>query len=113
MEKGHSFIWCKEAVAYEVVPPIRWKRSVMLRRALHRGAVTLLHPTFGAREIAKSLIAVPAYLAALPFALVLGQHRFMDLLIRLFDHLGKLFALLGIKPIKEPSAIEERRVSVI
>ncbi len=113
IEKGHSFIWCNEAVAYEVVPPIRWKRSVMLRRALLRGAVTLLHPTFGARDIAKSVIAVPAYLAALPFALVLGQHRFMDLLIRLFDHLGKLFALLGINPIKEPSAIDERRVSAI
>jgi succinoglycan biosynthesis protein ExoM len=113
IEKGHSFIWCNEAVAYEVVPPIRWKRTVMLRRALFRGAVTLLHPTFGARDIAKSVIAVPAYLAALPFALVLGQHRFMDLLIRLFDHLGKLFALLGINPIKEPSGTDERTESAI
>jgi succinoglycan biosynthesis protein ExoM len=39
IERGHTFIWCKEAVAYEVVPPIRWKRSFMLRRALLRGAM--------------------------------------------------------------------------
>ncbi len=74
----------------------------MLRRALLRGAISLLHPTFGVVEIAKSVLAVPAYTAALPFALVLGHHRFMTLLVRLFDHLGQLLAFLGINPIKEP-----------
>lgn len=100
IEKGHVFIWCNEAVAYEVVPPIRWKRSFMLRRALLRGEVTLLHPTFGVRDVAKSFVAVPAYTLALPFALAVGQHRFMALLVKLCDHLGKLLACLGIKPIK-------------
>jgi glycosyltransferase involved in cell wall biosynthesis len=100
IEKGHVFIWCNEAVAYEIVPPVRCKRTFMLRRALLRGAVAPVHPTFGSRELAKSVIAVPAYSLALPFALVLGQHRFMALLVRLCDHLGKLLACLGIKPIK-------------
>ena len=102
IEKGHVFIWCDEAVAYEVVPSIRWKRTFMLRRALLRGAVTLVHPTFGARDIAKSVIAVPVYTAALPFALVLGQDTFMNLLVKLFDHLGKLLALVGMNPIRDP-----------
>jgi glycosyltransferase involved in cell wall biosynthesis len=101
IEKGHVFIWCNEAVAYEVVPPIRWKRKFMLRRALLRGAMEPKTPTFGTRDIAKSVIAVPAYTVALPFALVLGHHRFMNLLVSLFDHLGKLLALLGTSPIKE------------
>ena len=100
-EKGCKFIWCDEAVAYEVIPPTRWKRTFLLKRALLRGAVTLNYLDFGAREIAKSVIAVPLYTLGLPFALILGQHRFMDLLVRLFDHLGKLLALLGINPIKE------------
>ena len=52
-------------------------------------------------SIAKSLIAVPAYLLVLPFSLVLGQHMFMTLLVKMFDHLGKLLAVLGINPIKE------------
>jgi glycosyltransferase involved in cell wall biosynthesis len=102
IEKGHVFIWCNEAVAYEVVPPIRWKRTFMLRKALLRGTCTVIHPTFGAREIGKSVIAVPTYTAALPFALVFGHHRFMTLLVKLFEHIGRLLALLGINPIREP-----------
>ncbi len=101
-DQGRQFVWCNEAVAYEVVPPNRWKRGYMLRKAMLRGATAVLHPTFGARDLAKSLIAIPAYTLALPFALIIGQHRFMDLLVRLFDHLGKVTQLLHINPVKEP-----------
>ncbi|HXW93225.1 MAG TPA: glycosyltransferase [Terriglobales bacterium] len=96
------FVWSNEAVVYEVVPPVRWKRSFMLRRALLQGATTVLHPTFGARDILKSLIAIPAYLAALPFTLLWAHHRFMALLIKLCDHIGRLLALMKINPVKEP-----------
>jgi succinoglycan biosynthesis protein ExoM len=99
--RGYVFIWCDEAVAYEVVSPVRWKRSFMLRRALLCGRAAVIHPAFGTFDIAKSVVAVPAYILALPFVLVLGHHRFMSLLVKLFDHLGKLFALLGISPVKE------------
>jgi succinoglycan biosynthesis protein ExoM len=99
--KGHLFVWCDEAVAHEVIPPNRWKRTYMLRKALLRGATAVLHPTFGKREIVKSLIAVPAYAVALPFMLVLGQDKFMDRLVRLFDHLGKLLELVGLNPVRE------------
>ena len=47
IDRGHVFVWCDEAVAYEVVPPVRWRRTFMLRRALLRGRISLLHPTFG------------------------------------------------------------------
>jgi succinoglycan biosynthesis protein ExoM len=106
IEKGHVFIWCDEAVAYEVVPPIRWKRTFMLRRALLRGANSLLHPTSGVLDIAKSIFAVPAYTIILPFSLILGQASFMSCLVKLFDHLGKLLALLGIHPVKEAYVTE-------
>jgi glycosyltransferase involved in cell wall biosynthesis len=101
IEKGRVFIWCDEAVAYEVVPPVRWSRGFMLRRALLRGANSLLHPTCGALDIAKSVFAVPAYALISPVALILGQGRFMLCIVKLFDHLGKLLALVGIHPIKE------------
>ncbi len=106
IEKGHVFIWCNEAVAYEVVPPVRWKRTFMLKRALLRGANCLLHPAFGARDVATSLVAVPTYAVALPFAFVLGHHRFMTLAIKLCGHLGKLLALVGVEPIREPYVTE-------
>ena len=56
--------------------------------------------------ILKSLVAVPAYAAALPLVLVLGQHRFMAILIKLCDHLGRLLALVGIRAIREPYVTE-------
>ena len=100
IEKGYVFIWCDEAVAFEVVSPVRWTRSFMLKRALLRGAISLQHPTFRLGSIARSVLAVPAYAIALPFTLVLGHHRFMDLLVRLFDHLGSCWRLWALKPVK-------------
>lgn len=95
-------IWCNEAVVYEVVPPVRWKRSFMLRRALLQGTVSVLHPNFGPRDVAKSIVAIPVYVVALPFAFLLAHHKFMQLLIKLFDHIGRLLALMKINPICEP-----------
>ncbi|PYU50401.1 MAG: glycosyltransferase family 2 protein [Acidobacteria bacterium] len=102
IDSGRTFIWCNEAVVYEVVPSIRWKWTFMLRRALLRGTNSLAHPNFGVLHIAKSVIAVPAYIAALPFALVLGRFRLMTCLVKLFDHIGRLLAVLGVNPISEP-----------
>jgi len=102
IEQGHKFAWCNEALAYEVVPPIRWKRTFLLRRALLRGAVSRVHPTFGALAILKSAAAAPLYAAALPIALVMGQGHFMSCLVKLCDHLGVLLASLGINPISDP-----------
>src|SRR4029077_10309893 len=96
---GRVFIWCDEAVAYEVVPPVRWTRTFMFKRALLRGTIGMQHPTTRWRRIAKAVIAVPVYTIALPFSLVLGQHRFMYLLIRLCDHLASLLTFVGIKPV--------------
>jgi succinoglycan biosynthesis protein ExoM len=73
---------------------------------LLRGATAIVHPTFGLAEAAKSLVAVPAYAVALPFAFVLGRHRFMSLYVKFFDHLGKLLALIGINPVKEQYVTE-------
>lgn len=101
IEKGHVFLWCSEAVAYEVVPPARWTRSFILRKALFKGGFARLQLSFGAHDIIKSVIAVPAYTVALPFALALGQHRFMRLLARLCWHLGNLLSLAGIQPLKK------------
>jgi succinoglycan biosynthesis protein ExoM len=102
IEEGRVFIWSAEAEAFEVVPPARWKRMYLLRKALLRGATASLQPSCGAASIAKSTIAVAFYAIALPFVLPLGQHRFMTLLVKLCDHLGKLLAILKINPMKDP-----------
>lgn len=106
IEKGYVFVWCNEAVAYEVVPPIRWKRTFMLKRALFGGTHSCLDPTFGAADIAKSLIAVAVYTTALPFVFVLGQHKFMSLMEKEFYHFGKLLGAAGIDLIRVPYVTE-------
>jgi succinoglycan biosynthesis protein ExoM len=104
--RGHVFVWCDEAVAYEVVPPMRWNRKFLLRRALLRGAMEPQTPGFGVRDIAKSFVAVGAYGVGLPFALLAGQHKFMSLLVRMCDHMGKLLAVMGINPVQEQYVTE-------
>ncbi|MGD0471010.1 MAG: glycosyltransferase family 2 protein [Terriglobales bacterium] len=102
IERGYFFIWCDEAVAYEIVPPERWSRKFLLKRALLRGYTSLAHPSSSARGILTSAVAAPVYTLALPFALALGQGKFMNVLVRLFDHLGRLLGFVGINPIKQP-----------
>lgn len=101
MERGHRFVWCNEAVAYETVPPSRQTRGYMLRRALLRGRNSLKHPEGRLWIIAKSLAAVPLYLLTLPVMLLRGQHWFMRYLIKLCDHLGRVLTLCGINPVRQ------------
>jgi glycosyltransferase involved in cell wall biosynthesis len=98
---GHIFKWCDEAVAYEVVPPQRWKRSFLLKRALFRGGKSLQHPEGRLRSLGKAVIAVPLYALALPFLLVAGHHLFMRYLVKLCDHAGRLLAFVRLNPLSE------------
>jgi hypothetical protein len=107
MEEGRRFVWCAEAEAFETVPPVRWKRSYLMKKALLRGSSAALQPSCGAKSILKSVAAVPLYAIALPFSLLAGQHKFMALLVSMCDHLGKLLALMGIQPIKEGYVSED------
>lgn len=96
MEKNHTFVWCNEAPVYEVVPPDRWTRTYLVRRALLRGQ-NERHMT-DLRGILKSLIAVPVYTAMLPILAIAGHHLFMRYVVKLMDHAGRLMGLLGIRP---------------
>ncbi len=101
IEEGFAFIWSADAMVFETIPPARWKRGYVLRKAALQGATAALQPNCGAVSIAKSTIAVPLYAIALPFALLFGQHRFMTLLVKICDHSGKLLMLMGINPVRE------------
>jgi hypothetical protein len=105
MQKGHTFIWCNEAVVYEEVPPSRWRRRFMLSRALLRGAnqaqALWEHPDLGFKALAQSLIAVPAYTIMLPFLFLAGHHHFMRYLVKWCDHAARLLGLFGVKLVKQ------------
>ena len=101
MERGRRFIWCEEAVVYEVVPPSRCRLSYLLRRALMRGSKFHGHPVNRMQNVVKSLVAVPAYVIALPFLALLGAHVFIKYLIKLCDHLARLLGFVGIELVSE------------
>jgi succinoglycan biosynthesis protein ExoM len=98
MERGLRFIWCNEAVVYEVVPPERCERRYVLKRALLRGQNEKL--LLNGPSIVKSLVAVPLYTVLLLIVWVLGEHMFMKYMIRLLDHVGKLLVAVGISPVR-------------
>jgi len=102
IQKGHSFVWCDGAVVYEVVPPARWKRSFLLRRALFRGVFSVRNHGFPLQLVAMSLFAAPAYAAVSSVALILGQAPFMKYLFKFSYHMGRILAALGFNPINRP-----------
>ena len=106
IHQGHRFVWCNEAVAYEVVPRLRWSQSFLLRRALLRGATSRLQAGFGVHSLLKSVIAIPAYSIFLPFSFLFGYHKFVTYLIKLFNHLGLVLGVLGINVIRETYVTE-------
>lgn len=104
--KGRRFVWCNEAVGYEHVPPVRWGRGFLLRRALLRGKISLKHPEMRLKSVLKSIAAIPLYLLLLPFLAVIGHHLFMKYLVKMFDHLGRVLAAVGIDVIPERYVVE-------
>jgi succinoglycan biosynthesis protein ExoM len=105
IEHGRVFTWCNEAVAYEWIPPLRCKRSFMIRRALLRGKMALNHHR-SPGDLAKSLFAVIGYTLALPILFVIGHHFFMKYLIKVCDHSGKLLAFIGLEPVGKKYILE-------
>ena len=95
MQKGHRFIWCDEAVAYETQPPERLTRRYHLRRALLRGSIAYRHAPRKFPAVLKSLVAACAYTLVLPVSQLSGHHRFMKYLVKNCDHIGKLLAFVG------------------
>lgn len=101
IERGLAFVWCNEAPVFETVPSIRWKRTVLLKRALLRGKMALNSRDPRLRSVLVSTVAIMIYTGLLPVMLLLGHHVFMKYLIKDCDHLGKLFAACGIDLVEE------------
>jgi glycosyltransferase involved in cell wall biosynthesis len=101
MDLGLVFRWCNEGVVYETVPRERCTRAYMYKRAMMRGRTSAMIRVGRANLVARSLVAVPVYLAMLPFTLLWGQHVFMKYSIKLCDHAGRLLALVSLNPVRE------------
>jgi succinoglycan biosynthesis protein ExoM len=101
LRAGRSFVWCNEAVVYEEVPKERQRRSYHVRRALIRGVTEADQEPFISYGAIRSVVAVIAYTASLPFLLLAGHHLFMKYWIKDCDHLAKLLAHCGVRLVRE------------
>ena len=101
IQRGFKFVWCNEAAVHEVVPPQRWTKSFLLRRALLRGQHVMASASYTRMTVPASLVAIPVYAVALPFLRIAGEHLFMKYLIKICDHLGKCLAAAGITVVRE------------
>lgn len=96
IDEGRRFVWTADAVVYEELPPARWKRMYFFRKSVMHGAYAAVQPDCGVKSITKSVIAVPLYTLALPFAPLAGQHRMVLLIVKLCEHVGKLLTAMRI-----------------
>lgn len=99
--KCHKFIWCNEAAVFEIVPPYRWGKKILIKRALLRGKMALNSTNSKTRSVIYSIAAIGIYTGFLPISFILGQHIFMNYLIKTCDHIGKVAAFLGLNLIDE------------
>ena len=101
IEAGYVFVWSNEAPVFEIVPPIRWDKKIMIKRALLRGKMALNSTNSNPFSVVSSIAAIIIYSCCLPIFFVFGQHIFMKYLIKNCDHLGKVAAFLGIDLVTE------------
>lgn len=103
---GASFVWCHEAQAYEVVPPSRWKRSFLVRRALFRGIFAQRNHGLQPLRLLQAFVSMPLYTIVLPLALAFGQAKFMSCVFKLSYHTGRLLGFLGVNPIRQAYVVD-------
>lgn len=87
MNEGYRFVWCNEAVVFEVIPPERWSRSFYLKKYLQMGGQTgelakKWSFTRKCKWFVKAILAISFYSVVLPFSYLVGQHVFMKCLLK-------------------------------
>lgn len=99
--EGHVFRWCNEAPVFETVPPDRWEINIMLKRALLRGQLNYINTESTKVRVLKSAVAIAFYTSCLPVFFFLGKHIYLNYIIKICDHFGKVSSFLGVNLIKD------------
>jgi len=99
--RGGRFVWCDEAVVHEEVPAYRSTLKFLVRRAVLRGSNFPKQSGPRARNVLKSVVAVPSYALAMPFLALAGHHLSVVYLVKLLEHASRLLALAGLPLIRQ------------
>jgi len=105
ISQGCLFVWNDDAPVYEIVQSNRWSAKSMLKRSLLRGRMSSFADRHNPLKAMISYVAIHLYTIVLPFLFlfspVYGFEVFMNYLVKDFDHLGRLLALVNFDPVKE------------
>lgn len=105
INQGRVFVWCNEAIAYETVPPERWKRLFHIKKSLRIGGLTgekARKGELGGGVIyLKVLSALCIYGTALPFSFLISQCIGMRCLSKAAYNFGWVFGFLGLTILRE------------
>ncbi len=94
MGKRSKFVWCNEAIAHQIIPPARWHIKNMIRKAFIRGKMSAQYPGSKFIMVSKSTMAVFAYALSLPFLLILNYSLFIEYLVKIGDHSGRILTII-------------------
>jgi succinoglycan biosynthesis protein ExoM len=100
---GARIVWCDQAYVTESVPASRLTWSYFAKRAMLRGAINARSNRLLSLGVLKSLVAVPVYIAILPFSAAFGRGFLARTCIKLLDHAGKLLTIVGFDLVKARS----------
>lgn len=97
-QRGRVFVWCDEAVAYETVPPERWKGSFHVKRLWRAGTIDgewIRAGRLSSSLFAKNLFVLGVCALAAPPAFVLPKHLRMRVAQKLAYCAGLVTAVMG------------------
>ena len=102
MEKGHSFVWCDNARAYERIPVKRATFNWLLKRELRRGSIFAsikLNNTnvlYRIYFLARALFTCVLFAIFVPFSILGGVTSSISCIFRTAWNIGKLLGGFGI-----------------
>lgn len=96
LQNKRTFLWCDEAVVFELVPKERQQISYYVRRAILRGIVHSKKEAMVSLGTLKSLSAVTFYTVSLPTLMAVSHPLFLRYFIKDCEHLSKLLGHCNI-----------------
>jgi hypothetical protein len=93
MGKWSKFVWFDEVIVQEIIP----KNRYMIRKTYMRGKMSSQYPGSKFIMASKSISAISAYALSLTFLLILDYQLFIEYLVKIGNHSGRIIAII-LKP---------------
>jgi len=105
LAKGRKFIWCDEAVAYEMILSERWQIKFHLKKYLRIGTLNgerlRKKGVKGIMAVVKTLVTAPVWFTGMLLFFPFGKHLWVRPVLKLSYSAGCILAYCGFSLIRE------------